>query len=50
MNKDQLKQMGENGYDLVREKYTWDAVAKQMIELYEWISGNTKMPAFIRLN
>jgi glycosyltransferase involved in cell wall biosynthesis len=28
-------QMGENGKRLIQEKYTWPAVAKQMIRAYK---------------
>jgi len=31
------KEMGENGRKLVREKFTWDKIANQMINLYEKI-------------
>ena len=30
----ELVQMGENGKRLIQEKYTWPAVAKQMISAY----------------
>lgn len=29
------RQMGENGWRLVREKFTWDKIAEQIIEMYE---------------
>ncbi len=32
---DLLKLMGESGYDLVREKYTWNRVTDMMIDAYE---------------
>jgi glycosyltransferase involved in cell wall biosynthesis len=32
--------MGENGRRLVKEKYTWDRIAAQMIEEYKKVLGN----------
>ena len=34
-NPDLARQMGENGRALVREKYTWDTLAKRMLRVYE---------------
>lgn len=50
MSDNERKKMGKNGFDLVKSKYTWDSVAKQMIELYDWTLGNIDKPSFIRLN
>ena len=36
-NPNLCKEMGENGRKLVRERFTWDEVADQMINLYEKI-------------
>ena len=42
-----LQQMGDNGRKLVEEKYSIQAVAKQMMELYEWIINGGKKPVFV---
>jgi glycosyltransferase involved in cell wall biosynthesis len=44
-----LNQMGENGRKLVEEKYSIEAVTKQMLELYTWILEKEKKPEFVNL-
>ncbi len=44
-----LRRMGERGRRLVEEKYTWDRIAEQMIEVYEWLLGGTTRPACVRV-
>lgn len=39
--------MGLNGYELVRQNFTWDASANKMIAVYEWLLGNISKPEFI---
>jgi glycosyltransferase involved in cell wall biosynthesis len=34
-NADKLSQMGENGFRLVKQKYTWDLIADKHIEMYK---------------
>jgi len=47
----ELKNMGVNGLNLVKEKFTWPKIAAQMKELYEWVSeGRHKgegLPKFV---
>ena len=50
MNETELEKMGTNGYKLVTEKYTWDSVAKQMIQLYDWVSDKIEKPDFVKLD
>ena len=38
LSDDERRQMGANGRRLVEEKYTWDAVVKEMVKGYERIS------------
>ncbi|WP_296262056.1 glycosyltransferase [uncultured Phocaeicola sp.] len=47
MNPEQRKNIGVNGYQLVKEKFTWDASAKKMIQLYAWLFGNASKPSFV---
>lgn len=43
--------LGNNGYSLVLERYTWASIAKQTVELYEWCKDKTKsVPNFIKLD
>lgn len=50
LSNEELKIIGENGYKLVQEKYTWDVVSAQWIELYDWVSGKITKPSFVRLD
>lgn len=47
MSTEQRAQIGINGYHLVKEKFTWDASANKMIQLYSWLLGNTAKPSFV---
>ena len=47
MTEEEREKMGQNGYNLVCSSFTWDAAARKMIELYEWLSGKRKKPDFV---
>lgn len=49
MDHQQRMGMGDNGFELVSKKFTWDASAKKMIQLYTWLLGNTEKPDFVFL-
>ena len=36
---DERRQMGERGRRLVEEKYTWDAVVREMVKGYELVTS-----------
>lgn len=40
----ELGLIGENGYNLVRDKYTWERVAEQFMRVYKWSLDQKKMP------
>ena len=42
--------IGENGFYLVSEKFTWEKVAEASIKMYKWISEGTEKPDFILTN
>jgi poly(glycerol-phosphate) alpha-glucosyltransferase len=42
------QQMGQRGYQLVSQSFTWEKVAKATDELYQWVKGNAAQPAFVR--
>ncbi|NDP22500.1 MAG: glycosyltransferase [Paludibacter sp.] len=46
---EQLKAMGLRGRKLIQENYDIRAVAKHMVELYNWIEGKQEQPEFISL-
>lgn len=37
------KTIGENGLDLVKKKFTWETIASQMTEVYDWILSGKEM-------
>lgn len=47
LSKEQRKKMGQNGRKLVEEKYSIEAVAKQMAQLYQWILKEGEKPEFV---
>ena len=49
-SKEQLSSIGKNGYDLVRERYTWQKVSSKMIEMYRWILDEVDKPDFVVLD
>ena len=38
------KAMGQRGQDLVKQYYTWPAIAVRMCRVYEWLAGNASRP------
>lgn len=44
---EELHAMGERGKKLMKEKYSIEAVATQMKEVYEWIVSKRSKPAFV---
>ncbi|MEK6481641.1 glycosyltransferase [Catalinimonas sp. 4WD22] len=40
----QLKLLGENGYKLVKEKFTWERIAEQMADVYKWVLTGEHKP------
>lgn len=42
-----LKEMGQRGMTLVRQKYTWPKIADQTITLYNWLLNGGAQPAFV---
>ena len=47
LSEEQRIQMGQNGRKLVEEKYSIEAVAQQMIQLYKWILNRDEKPEFV---
>lgn len=43
------QQMGANGYDLVKEKFTWEQVAIKMHSVYNWVLGGGQRPDCVEL-
>ena len=47
---DQLLEMGERGYNLVKENYSIEAISTKMQSLYNWILNKQKKEPFILIN
>lgn len=47
MTDEEREAMGDRGYELVARDFTWDAAAKKMVELYEWLLGKREKPEFV---
>lgn len=47
MNKEELNKIGNNGLELVKEHFSWDASAKKMLLLYNWLITKENKPNFI---
>ncbi len=43
------QQMGGRGLELVKQSYTWPAVAKQMTSVYDWLQAGHSRPACVKL-
>jgi len=41
------KVMGNNGYELVKNRFSWTRVANEMNELYNWVLGRGDKPDFV---
>ena len=46
-NSDELQQMGQRGRQLMEQRYSVDAVASKMKNLYEWVLGEGDKPDFV---
>lgn len=50
MEKEELQNIGNNGYQLVKHNFTWPHVATQMYKVYEWLLGNESRPEYVKLD
>jgi glycosyltransferase involved in cell wall biosynthesis len=48
--RDARERMGQNGQRLVRERYSWDVVGRQLAALYEWVLGGGVPPDVLRMD
>lgn len=46
---DQLVDMGIAGRELVEEKFTWEAIAQEMSQVYSWIIDGSDIPSSVML-
>jgi len=50
MSEEQRRQMGDNARALVQSQYSWDTLARQMLDVYEWLLGRRDRPQCVRLD
>lgn len=44
---EQRKAMGRRGQELVKRSYTWSAITRQMLHVYNWLAGTAAKPETI---
>jgi len=44
MSNDNRVNMGARGHEIVKNRYTWNRVASQMLEVYRWVIGGGSAP------
>jgi len=47
MTQNERRQMGEHGFELVKNKFSWAQVANSMTHLYNWVLGKADRPCFV---
>lgn len=47
LSNDKLVNMGLNGYSLVKQKFCWEEIAKQTIQLYKYLLNGGEKPSFV---
>ena len=50
MSVSDLEVMGNKGRNLVKDRFTWKAVAAQMREVYDWMLGGGTTPSSVVMN
>jgi glycosyltransferase involved in cell wall biosynthesis len=43
-----LREMGRRGRQLIKSKYTWEPIGRQMLEVYEWMLGRREPPPCVQ--
>jgi glycosyltransferase involved in cell wall biosynthesis len=47
---EELRQMGQRGFEHVRSQYDWNEIAEKMTATYDWMLGQGEKPAHVRMN
>ena len=50
MSRTGREQMGGYGFDLVRNRFSWHAIANEMAGVYHWVLGQGELPDCVRLD
>lgn len=49
LSENKREDMGRNGLELVKSRYSWSKVAAEMLGVYQWILGRSSKPECVRL-
>jgi poly(glycerol-phosphate) alpha-glucosyltransferase len=49
LNEIQLREIGVNGFELVKQEFTWDKIALDMENTYNWLLTKKDKPNFVNL-
>jgi len=49
LSDEELRTMGIKGRELVAQRYTWPHIARQMVDVYEWVLGERDRPECVHL-
>lgn len=47
LSESELSAMGQRGRELIIQKYSWNAIAKKLMQTYKWILNKESLPDFI---
>jgi poly(glycerol-phosphate) alpha-glucosyltransferase len=47
---EELSAVGRRGRELAATNYTWERIADQMVEVYDWLLGRAERPACVHLD
>ncbi len=50
LSREHLKEIGENGKNLIASKYVWTNIAKKTISLYSWLLNQGDKPDFVQID
>jgi len=50
LDRRELRQMGDRGYELMRLKYSWSELGQRSLRLYDWLLHGGNAPDFVTLN
>ncbi len=49
-DEDELTEMGKRGRELIERRYSWNAIAAQMLSVYNWLLGLAPRPSCVQTN
>lgn len=49
-SKTELNAMGSQAMALIRERYDWEVICRQLESVYDWMCGSSQIPDCLRLD